>query len=114
MSAPYGRFSGNIQRAALARQKFKCGSCGTMIVTVGEVGKSQHQFRERAEGHHIIPNIDGGPPTEDNCVILCRACHLNAHQGGQWKDVSIYADTKNLPIRQRIASISKLYPHYRG
>jgi len=56
----------------------------------------------------------GGPLTPDNCVILCRACHLSAHQGGRFADVSIYDDLKSLTMPAKIARIAALYPHYRG
>jgi HNH endonuclease/Integrase core domain len=86
------RFPTSIQRQALVRQKFLCASCGTRISALGDSGKQSHQFGERAEGHHVIPHKLGGPITPENCVVLCRACHTSAHQGGRWSDTSIYAD----------------------
>jgi hypothetical protein len=55
-----------------------------------------------------------GPITVDNCVVLCRACHSNAHQGGRWRDISIYDDVAKLPMTKMIAKIAALYPHYQG
>lgn len=78
------------------------------------MGQSDHAFGETAEGHHVIPHKLGGPLTVDNCVILCKACHYSAHQGGRWSDTSIYEDLAALPMQQKIARISMLYPHYRG
>lgn len=114
MSSDHVRFPGPLQMQALARQKFRCASCGTWIAAVGEAGQASHKFGERAEGHHVIPHKRGGPITVENCVVLCRACHLSAHQGGRWRDVSIYADIAKLPMPQQIAKIAVLYPHYRG
>jgi 5-methylcytosine-specific restriction endonuclease McrA len=108
------RFPASIQRLALSRQSFRCASCGTMVIDIGEAGRANHTFDERAEGHHVIPHKMGGPITVENCVVLCRACHLNAHQGGRWRDVSIYADLARLSMDVRIARIASEYPHYRG
>ena len=52
--------------------------------------------------------------TLENCVILCRSCHYSVHQGGSWRDASIYDDLDLLPMRVRIAKIAALYPHYDG
>ena len=62
----------------------------------------------------MIPHKLGGPITVENCVVLCRACHLSAHQGGFWADVSIYDDLAELPMEEKIATIAALYPHFRG
>jgi len=98
----------------LARQKNRCASCYSVITEIGEKGMVDHKFGERAEGHHVIPHKLGGPITEPNCVVLCRACHLNAHQGGRWRDVSIYADVVGLPMQRRIQRVAASYPHYKG
>ena len=108
------RFPAHIQRLALARQKFRCASCGSHVTAIGEAGRANHEFGERAEGHHVIPHKMGGPITMDNCVVLCRARHLNAHQGGRWADISIYEDLAKLQMPHKIAKIAALYPHYRG
>jgi hypothetical protein len=47
-------------------------------------------------------------------VVLCRSCHINAHQGGRWRDASIYDDLKNLPMAAKIVKIAAMYPHYSG
>ena len=114
MSSDHMRFPAGIQREALTRQRFHCASCGTHITAIGEAGQENHNFGERAEGHHLIPHKMGGPITKDNCVVLCRACHYSAHQGGRWRDISIYRDTARLSMKQKIAKIADLYPHYNG
>jgi hypothetical protein len=83
-------------------------------MAIGEGGQASHEFGERAEGHHVIPHKMGGPISVENCVVLCRSCHLNAHQGGRWRDISIYADLARLSMPQRISKIAASYPHYRG
>jgi hypothetical protein len=114
MSSDHQRFSADTQRQALKRQKSRCASCGEKITEIGEAGQMDHKFGERAEGHHVIPHKMGGPITVENCVVLCRACHLSAHQGGRWRDVSIYSDIAHLTMAKKIAKIAALYPHYRG
>jgi 5-methylcytosine-specific restriction endonuclease McrA len=114
MSIRHSRFPRPVQKQALKRQKGVCASCEAKIADVGEGGQASHPFGERAEGHHLIPNKMGGPISVENCVVLCRACHMSAHQGGYWADVSIYHDIKDLPMNERIAKIAKVYPHYSG
>jgi hypothetical protein len=114
MSDDYQRFSLTTQRLALVRQKFRCASCGEPIGQIGEAGQASHRFGERAEGHHLIPNKKGGPVTIENCVVLCRTCHYSAHQGGRWRDTSIYDDIAEPPTAADIEKIAALYPHYRG
>ena len=114
MSSDHIPFPAHVQNDALKRQKFRCASCGTRILAIGEAGQSKHKFAERAEGHHVIPHKMAGPITAENCVVLCRACHYSAHQGGRWADISIYSDIMHLPMPQQIAKIAALYPHYRG
>jgi predicted restriction endonuclease len=114
MSSGYAAFDDATKWKALARQKYHCGSCGTRIVAVGEAGKTDHKFGERAEAHHLIPNKQHGPATVANCVVLCRSCHYSAHRGGDWRDISMYADIKHLPMSKQIATIAALYPHYEG
>jgi len=114
MPSEHQNFPAAIQRQALARQNYRCASCGTHVSGIGESGTRVHQFGERVEGHHVLPHKLRGPITLENCVVLCRACHYNAHQGGRWRDVSIYADIAKLSKSQKIARIAALYPHYRG
>jgi hypothetical protein len=116
LTLPHSNFPRSIQREALKRQKSVCASCGERITDIGESGQGQHAFGERAEGHHLIPHRApmNGPITLENCVVLCRACHMNAHQGGYWRDTSIYTDILPLPMAERIARIADLYPHYNG
>lgn len=60
-----------------------CGGCGQDIskMIIGEV-----------EGHHILPNTYGGSLNLENCVVLCKNCHVYAdaqaisgylYEGGQ-------------------------------
>jgi len=114
MAGDYQRFSQTTQQLALVRQKFRCASCGEPISRIGEAGQADHRHWERAEAHHLIPNKKGGPVTIDNCVVLCRTCHYSAHQGGLWRDISIYDDIAKPPTTADIAKIAALYPHYRG
>ena len=103
-----------VQYAALRRQKHLCASCGCRIYDIGERRQADHRFGERAEAHHVIPHSMAGPLTVENCVVICRACHLNAHQGGRWSDLSIYADIAKLPLNEKISRIASKYPHYHG
>ena len=114
MTDPHLPFPRPVQEAALSRQKGRCASCGSRISGLGRSGTEQHRFGESVEAHHVIPHKLGGPLTFENCVIICRACHLSAHQGGRFADVSIYNDLKNLPMPAKVARIAVLYPHYKG
>ena len=107
-------FPRSVQEQAVNRQKNRCASCGIRLFGLGRSGAAQHKFGESAEAHHIIPHALGGPVTVENCVIICRACHLNAHQGGRFADTSIYDDLKSVPMAAKILRIAPLYPHYRG
>jgi 5-methylcytosine-specific restriction endonuclease McrA len=113
-AGPHKSFPEPIQRAALARQKHRCASCGSKIYDIGQRGRSRHQFGEGAQGHHVIAHTAGGPITVENCVIVCYpSCHYSAH-AGNWRDISIYSDIKELPMQEQIRKIAALYPHYRG
>ena len=114
MTDPHAPFPAGVQQKALERQRRRCASCRTPITGLGRSGAMQHKYGEGAEAHHVIPHKLHGPLTAENCVILCRACHLNAHQGGRFADVSIYDDLKNLTMPEKIARIAALYPHYQG
>ena len=109
-------FSAPIKNAALARQGYHCACCPKIISAPGEGARAYHLLGERSEGHHLIPHKAPlyGPNTIENCVVICQACHLNAHQGGRWFDVSIYDDIKELPIASKIKTIAKEYCHYNG
>jgi hypothetical protein len=114
MASDHQNFPPSIQRNALGRQKHRCASCSTGISEIGQAGISTHLFGEGAQGHHVIPHKIGGQITVENCVVLCRSCHLNAHQGGRWRDASIYDDLKMLPMALKIAKVAVLYPNYSG
>lgn len=115
-------FSKKIQQEAWERQKQKCASCGLQAKALGNLGASQHLFGEGVQAHHVVPHkmftqktpAFNGPNIEQNCVILCRACHMNSHQGARWGDVSIYADISEPITLKKIAAIAKLYPYYSG
>ena len=114
MTSPHLCFPRATQVRALERQKGGCGSCGTRITEIGETGKWLHKYGERAEGHHVIPHKKGGGITAENCVVLCRSCHYNAHQAGKWADISIYRDLWKLPMPQKVAKVAAEYPNYKG
>lgn len=114
MASDHMNFSPAVQRQALDRQKGRCASCRTRIFEIGRAGQAEHTFGEGAEGHHVIPHKLGGPLSVENCVVLCRSCHLNAHQGGRWRDASIYEDLTSLPMYLKIERVAALYPHYSG
>jgi len=114
MAADHKNFPSNVQRQALQRQHYQCASCSTPIAAIGQAGLDQHRFGEGAEAHHVVPHKMGGPIAVSNCVVICRTCHYSAHQGGRWRDISIYADLDGLPMDQKIAKIAALYPHYNG
>ncbi len=113
MPDPHQPFPRSTQLRALARQGGLCVSCGTRIVTPGQAGAVDHRFGESAEGHHMVPHSMGGSLTLDNCVVVCRACHLNAHQGGRFRDLDIYDDLTSLSLPDRIRKLKRLYPFCR-
>jgi hypothetical protein len=77
-------------------------------------GAAEAARSELRHGRHVIPHKMGGPITEENCVLLCRSCHRNAHQGGRWRDTAIYKDILELTVAGQIAKIAARYPHYQG
>jgi len=109
-------FSAAIQQQALRRQGGTCASCATPIGGIGNSASDSHKYGEGAQGHHMIPQAPplNGPHEVENCVVLCRSCHISAHQGGRWRDTSIYSDILGLPMAAKIKKIAKLYPHYNG
>lgn len=107
MSRPY-EFSRNTQRMALARQKFRCGSCGTRVSALGTAGRGDHAYGEGAQAHHIrhlksrrSETSDRALGAVDNCVILCQSCHYSAHEGGNY-------------TRGTVMGSEADYPHFRG
>ncbi|HSB13597.1 MAG TPA: HNH endonuclease signature motif containing protein [Bryobacteraceae bacterium] len=78
-------FSLATQQLALARQKFRCASCGTHISGLGQAGRADHRYGEGAQAHHVRHVKLGGRDSLDNCVILCQACHYSAHEGGNYR-----------------------------
>lgn len=108
----YRPFSDATKRRALERQGSLCASCGTKIDAPGVAGQAKHKFGEWSEGHHLIPAKAGGGNDTENCVVLCRACHMSAHAGGAWSDISMYRDLRNFSMSAKINRISRLYPFY--
>jgi 5-methylcytosine-specific restriction endonuclease McrA len=94
-------FSHATQQLALARQKFKCGSCGTRITHLGNAGRAAHQFGEGAQAHHVRHVKFGGTAALDNCVILCSSCHYSAHEGGNYRWGTVIGKQSD-------------FPHFRG
>jgi hypothetical protein len=90
-SARRMEFSRATQERALRRQKNRCGMCGETITALGTAGCAGHRFGELANAHHIKHAKEGGSNDESNCVILCRACHINVHEGGRWRSREIEA-----------------------
>lgn len=74
-------FSRTTQKLALARQKNRCASCGTIIFVLGNAAWEEHEYTEGVQAHHRKHVKLGGLATLDNCVILCQSCHYNAHEG---------------------------------
>jgi len=85
------------QRAALTRQGNKCASCGKKITTLGQAGRSTHEYGEIAHAHHMIPVKCGGTRQLSNCVILCQACHYSAHEGGNYRFGTVVGSKKDFP-----------------
>jgi 5-methylcytosine-specific restriction endonuclease McrA len=94
-------FTEATKRLALARQHFKCGSCGTPIHGLGNVARSKHKFGEGAQAHHIKPVKMGGLATVANCIIICQSCHYSVHEGGNYRHGTV-------------AGTPADYPHYKG
>lgn len=94
-------FTPAIQQLALARQKFRCGSCGTEITRLGQAGNAGHDYGEGAQAHHIRHIKSGGTGSLDNCVILCGSCHYSAHGGGRYRVATFNGRASD-------------YPHFHG
>lgn len=100
MTRPFN-FSRTTQLAALARQKNHCASCGTDIHALGEAARGLHRFGERTEAHHVRHVKAGGTDMVDNCVVICQACHYNAHEGGNFRTGTVQGTRRD-------------YPHFNG
>lgn len=85
------------KQKALVRQKHLCGSCGTDISHIGEVGRAVHKYGESAQAHHIRHVKFGGTNALDNCVILCWSCHYCAHEGGAYRHGTVVGEQKDFP-----------------
>jgi len=90
-------FSIATQQLALVRQKFRCGSCGTVITRLGVPGRAQHAFGEIVQAHHIRHSKFGGTRSLDNCVILCESCHYSAHEGGNYRHGTVVGRPEDFP-----------------
>jgi 5-methylcytosine-specific restriction endonuclease McrA len=104
-------FSLVTQKLALARQKNRCASCGTIIFSLGDAAQTEHEYSEGAHAHHRKHINKGGLATLDNCVILCWSCHYSAHEGGIYHP---YRD-KNTGIVHGLVVGRKIdFPYFRG
>ena len=90
-------FSPSTQQLALARQKFRCASCGTRISGLGLAGRADHRYGEGAQAHHRRHVKFGGSDSLDNCVILCQACHYSAHEGGNYRFGTVIGRKSDYP-----------------
>ncbi len=80
MTRPFD-FSESTKRRAFFRQWNHCAHCGRSLVNVVD------------HAHHVVPNQVGRPghpgdawiSGEDNCVMLCDACHTRVHQDGRFR-----------------------------
>jgi len=90
-------FSKSTQQLALARQKFRCASCGTEIARLGEAGRAEHKNGESAQAHHVRHVKFGGSDALDNCVILCQSCHYSVHEGGNYRFGTVIGETSDYP-----------------
>jgi len=61
------RFTEEQKLTAWVEQDGKCGICGKRL-------RSQYQ------GHHIAPHASGGPTSQENCLLVCEACHKGETQ----------------------------------
>ena len=96
-------FSLKTKNDALNRQENQCGSCGTPIYGLGYLGIEKHFYGEASEAHHMIHAQCNGSNDLSNCVILCKICHYNVHQGGNFRNHEKY-----------LMSSAKDYPHFFG
>ena len=94
-------FSTTTQRLALARQSFRCASCGACIAALGDAGRAEHPYGEGAQAHHLRHIKLGGSDSADNCVVLCWSCHYSAHEGGNYRFGTVVGSESD-------------YPHFRG
>lgn len=93
-----GDFPRAIQELALVRQQNLCASCGVTIFRIGEAGRLNHKFGEGAQAHHVKHVKFGGMGELSNCVILCRSCHYNAHEGGNYRSGTVIGKTTDFPF----------------
>ncbi len=80
-------FSDHTVAAALLRQANLCGSCGVHLLRSGE----------GCNAHHIRHVKFGGTNSLDNCVVLCRACHYSAHEGGNYRFGTVLGAESDFP-----------------
>ena len=60
-------FSDRQQKQAYDHQKGKCARCGRAFAV------------KELEGHHKKAFADGGETTIENCLMLCKNCHIDYH-----------------------------------
>ena len=86
-----------MQELALDRQKFRCASCGSKILRLGESGRASHFYGEGAQAHHRRHVKLGGTDCLSNCVILCWSCHYSAHEGGRYRSGRVVGRIADFP-----------------
>lgn len=62
-------FEDCVRKAAVLRQKGRCGFCGVGIKTPWTLGV------HIGNAHHLRPILHGGTAALDNCVYLCEGDH---------------------------------------
>lgn len=67
-----------LRMSILHRDSFACKICGVWSDQLGVM-----------QVHHIIPVSHGGDDCENNLICLCRGCHIEVHNDGWEKYVSI-------------------------
>lgn len=60
-------FSERQQREVYEKQGKKCAIC------------KKHFLLKDMDGHHCVAFADGGETTIDNCLMLCKNCHIDYH-----------------------------------
>ena len=61
------KFSKSLKKKALMAKGSVCGICGCNLTMI------------TADPHHIIPVSSGGLTVRENCLIVCRPCHIGLH-----------------------------------
>ena len=89
----------NVERSLWAESMGVCMNpeCNTNLIGETSIGDMAH----------IIPHADGGPPTVDNLLMLCRNCHRQVdgvRDDGTEQMLRLWKRNRNLEIRLRFSS----------